>query len=554
MTATTWLVNATVITMDPARPLASALAIRDGRIAELAGGPGIGAAAGAAGGAPVQGGGRQPRPLRGERTVDLGGATVLPGFVDAHNHFSLAALEGFWADCRTPPLASVPDLQTALRAVARSTPAGQWVRGYGYHHVALAERRHPTRDELDEAVPDHPAFLVHFSHHQGVANSSALRAGGIERGTPDPPGGEIGRDRGGEPTGLLFERAMAAVEDASRAGWQSRFPGAAAAASRRYAAVGITTVQDAAVGPPMEARYREAERDSRLGIRVLRMAVSAAGWFEPPWELARTRVPEGGTGWLKVFVDGGYRCAMRLGHDGRTARRGFLFYTRDELSALLVAAWGHGWRVTCHALGNLGLETCLDGVEDAVRREPRGADRIRIDHALFVDKAILARLKALGAPVVTQPVFLHDQGVVADGRLGGLYQRPFGRLRDAGVPQAFSSDYPCGGLAPLTGIHAAVTRRSRHGGRVDDEPGVPVEAALGAYTIEAARAGGLDRLCGSLVAGKAADLVVLDRNPLDLAPDDLGRIGVLATFAEGRQVWPDGPGLGNFSAPGQSKR
>jgi predicted amidohydrolase YtcJ len=140
--------------------------------------------------------------------------------------------------------------------------------------------------------------------------------------------------------------------------------------------------------------------------------------------------------------------------------------------------------------------------------------------------------------VVTQPVFLHDQGVAGAARLGGLHERPFGRLHDAGIAQAFSSDHPCGGLAPLTGIHAAVTRRGREGERVDAEPGMPVDAALGAYTIEAARAGGLDRLCGSLAAGKSADLVVLDRNPLAVAPDELGRIRVLSTFVAGRRVWP----------------
>jgi predicted amidohydrolase YtcJ len=532
MSGTTWFVNATIVTMDPARPRASALAVRDGRIAELADARGTGAAAGGPGGfAP----GAQP--VSG-RLVDLGGATVLPGFVDAHNHFAIGALEGFWADCRTPPRQSVSDLQAALRAAARTTPPGEWVRGYGYHHAALAERRHPTRAELDEAVPDHPAFLVHFSHHQGVANSRALRAAGIGRSTPDPPGGEIGRDRAGEPAGLLFERAMAAVEGASRAGGESRFLDVVAAASRRYAAVGITTVQDAAVSPAMEARYREAERAGRLGIRVLRMAVTDSGWFEPPWALARTPVPDGEERWLKVFVDGGYRCAMRLRRDGETVTRGFLFYARDELAALLAAAWRSGWRVTCHALGNLGLETCLGAVEDAVRREPRGADRVRIDHALFVDEIALGRLQGLGVPVVTQPVFLYDQGVAGAGRLGGLHERPFGRLQDAGVRQAFSSDYPCGGLAPLTGLYAAVTRRTRDGRRADEEPGMSVEAALGAYTIEAARAGGLDRQCGSLAAGKAADLVVLDRNPLDVAPEELHRIRVLSTFVAGRPAWP----------------
>jgi predicted amidohydrolase YtcJ len=519
--ATTLFVNAVLRTLDPACPQAAALAVRDGRIVAVGS---LDAVTGTTG--------------PGDRVVDLAGATVLPGFVDAHHHFAIAALEGFWAECRTPPLGTIAEVQARLRAASRETPAGEWVRGFGYHHGALAERRHPTRFELDEAVPDRPALLLHFSHHQGVGNSRALAAAGITRGTPDPPGGEIGRDRSGEPTGLLFERAMAAVERASREGWEARFLDVATAASRRAAAAGITTIQDAAVGPGMEARYREAEERGRLGIRVLRMAVAGSGWFEPPWQLARSRAPAAGPGWLKVFVDGGYRCAMRLRRGGGTVTRGFLFYARDELAALLATAWGNGWRVTCHAIGNLGLETCLDGVEDALGRAPQGAGRVRIDHALFADERSLRRLARLGAPVVTQPAFLYDQGVGPGERLDGVLARPIGRLHEAGVAQAFSSDYPCGSLAPLTGIYAAVTRRSREGPRVDDEPGMPLEAALRAYTVEAARAGSLEAECGSLAVGKAADLVVLDRDPLAGTPDELPRIAVLRTFVAGRQVWP----------------
>jgi hypothetical protein len=510
--------NGTILTMDPARPVAAALAIRDDRIVALGGAAEL------------------PRLRDAAReVVDLAGRTVVPGFVDAHNHFAIAALEGFWAECRTPPLATIAEVQAALRAVAAETPSGSWVRGYGYHHAALAERRHPTRWELDEAVPGRPAFLLHFSHHQGVANSAALAAAGITRGTPEPAGGEIGRDRSGEPTGLLFERAMATVEGASREGWEARFPEVLEAAIRRYAAVGITTVQDAAVGSGMEARYRAAEREGRLALAVQRMAVSPEGWFEPPWALARAPA---GPGPLKVFVDGGYRCALSTVRAGRVVTRGFLFYQRGELADLLATAWRAGWHVTCHAIGDVGVDVGVGAIEDALRREPRGEGRIRLDHAIFLTEGLIGRIRTLGVPVVTQPSFLYDQGAVGRGLPPGVIERPLGRLHAAGIRQAFSSDYPCGALAPLVGIYAAVTRRARDGRRVDDEPGMSPEAALAAYTIEAARAGGLERECGSLEPGKRADFVVLDRNPLAQPPDDLLGVRVVRTFAAGREVWP----------------
>ncbi|MFQ5898029.1 MAG: amidohydrolase [Candidatus Methylomirabilia bacterium] len=512
------LVNATILTMDRSFPVAEALAIRDGRIVAV-------------------GSTDEVLSLR-EREyelVDLDGKTVLPGFVDAHNHFAIAALEGFWADCRTPPLRTIPEIQAALRAAAGSTPPGEWIRGWGYHHANLAERRHPTRAELDEAVPDRPALLMHFSHHQCVANSKALAAAGIARGTPDPRGGEIARDKAGGPTGLLFERAMGPVEAASREGSEARFSEVVAAASRRYAACGITTVQDAAVGPVTERGYLDAQRAGQLAIRVQRMAVGASGWFDPP----ENRVREQAAGRvLKLFVDGGYRCAMRLPREGGERTSGFLFYRQEELADLLVAAWRAGWRVTCHALGNWGVEVAVEGIEAALRREPEGQGRIRIDHAMFLTPGLILRIRALGVFVVTQPTFIYDLGIRSDRLPPGLLTLPFGSLLREGIPLAFSSDYPCGTLAPLTGIYAAASRRSRDGEAVGPEEKISVQAGLEAYTLGAARAGGLEGECGSLEAGKLADLVILDANPLELPVEQLPGLRVLKTLVAGRQLWP----------------
>jgi len=167
-------VNATVLTMDASLPVAQALAVKDGRIVEV-------------------GGTDEVLWLREDdyEVIDLEGRTVVPGFVDPHNHFSIGAFETLWADCRDAR--SVADLQQTLAAAARDTPGGAWVRGVGYDHHLVGV--HPTRGELDAAVPDRPALVMHFSHHQCVANSRALAAAAIRRSTPDPPGGEIARDK-----------------------------------------------------------------------------------------------------------------------------------------------------------------------------------------------------------------------------------------------------------------------------------------------------------------------------------------------------------------------
>lgn len=495
------LVNGTVLTQDDSLPVAQALAVKDGRIVEV-------------------GGTDEILWLREDEyeLIDLAGRTVVPGFVDPHNHFSIAALEVFWPDCRTAD--SVDDLQRRLAVAAAGTPAGEWIRGVGYDHTRLPGRRHPTRADLDAAVPDRPALLVHYSHHQAVANSAALAAAGITRATPDPPGGEIARDRAGEPTGLLFERALGAVEAASRVGWEARFVEVARAATLRYAALGLTTIQDAAVSPAMARRYAEARAAGALAIDVGEVHVGSAGWFDPPDDAA-PGAP------VKLFADGGYRCAMRLGD--RVS--GFLFYERQALAARMIAAWRSDRGVVCHALGNLGVETAVGAIEDALAREPAGRGRVRVDHAMFLDRASLVRLVDLGVWVVVQPSFIWDHGGHAPSP--EVMLRPFATARAAGLPQAFSSDYPCGENAPLVGIQAAVTRRTRLGEPAGLEEALPVEAALRAYTLDAARAAGLDGDRGSLVSGKRGDLVVLSQNPLECRPEAIKDLQVLQTWVQG---------------------
>jgi predicted amidohydrolase YtcJ len=497
------LVNATVVTMDDSLPVAQALAVKDGRIVEV-------------------GGTDEILWLREDdyEVIDLAGRTVVPGFVDPHNHFSIGALEVFWPDCRAA--ASLDELQRLLAGAAASAPPGEWIRGVGYDHGRLPGRRHPTRHDLDAAVPDRPALLVHFSHHQAVANSAALAAAGITRATPDPPGGEIARDKAGEPTGLLFERAMSAVEVASRSGWEARFVDVARAATLRYAALGLTTIQDAAVSPAMAQRYAAARAAGALAIDVQEVRVGSTGWFDPPDDAA-PGAP------LKLFADGGYRCAMRLG-DRVT---GFLLYERQALAARLVDAWRARRDVVCHALGNLGVETAVGAIEDALAREPAGRGRVRIDHAMFVDRALLTRLVDLGVWVVVQPSFIRDHGGAAPAP--DVLLRPFATARAAGLRQAFSSDFPCGENAPLLGIEAAVTRRTRLGEASGLEEALPVEVALQAYTLDAARAAGLtDRGC--LMAGKRADLLVLSGDPRECPAGSIGGVRVLQTWVGGDRI------------------
>jgi predicted amidohydrolase YtcJ len=313
------------------------------------------------------------------------------------------------------------------------------------------------------------------------------------------------------------------VERASRAGREARFVDVARAATLRYAALGITTIQDAAVSPSMARRYAEARAAGALAIDVGEVHVGSTGWFDPPDDAA-PGAP------VKLFADGGYRCAMRLGD--RVS--GFLFYEREALAARMVAAWRSGRGVVCHALGNLGVETAVGAIEDALAREPAGRGRVRVDHAMFLDHASLARLVDLGVWVVVQPSFIWDHG----GRSPSpeVLLRPFATAHAAGLRQAFSSDYPCGENAPLLGIQAAVTRRTRLGEPSGPEEALPAETALRAYTLEAAWAAGVEHDRGMLMPGKRADFIVLSSNPLDGPPEAIKDVQVLQTWVEGVPV------------------
>jgi predicted amidohydrolase YtcJ len=282
------------------------------------------------------------------------------------------------------------------------------------------------------------------------------------------------------------------------------------------------------VTPTMTRRYAEARAAGALPIEVSEVMVGSRGWFERPEDAA--------AGPLKLFVDGGYRCAMRVMRNGAPQTSGFLFYERAELTARLLAAWGAGRRVVCHAIGNLGLETAVGAIEDAIRTMPDGRARVRIDHAIFLTRELIARLADLQIWVVAQPSFLWDMGLPLSRGPSpdpSVLPRPFGSTVRAGVRQAFSSDFPCGSNAPLLGIAAAVTRTSRTGQVAAPDEAITAAEALEAYTLGAARASTLDDVCGSLEPGKRADLLVLSADPLACAPDDLARIEVEETWLKG---------------------
>jgi predicted amidohydrolase YtcJ len=530
------LVNARVLTMDPARPTAEAVAIADGRISA------VGATADL-----------MARRGRDAEVIDLGGRTLLPGFVDAHNHFGPTTLEPVGVDLANPRAEDIPAIQARIAEAARTLPAGAWIRAFGYSDLLLRERRHPTRWEIDEAAPDHPVVLIHSSYHRAVANSRALALAGIGPGHSYLPNGVIDCDPAGEPIGVLAEAATNPVQRLSITALLERHADRlfdlVEANARRHLALGITAVQDAWVPPAFHDLFHRAAAAGRLPIYYTPLRGSANGLFDTPapWldgdGIDADLPPRLRRGGIKLFADGaGVTSALRIpGHAGHAdgVDEGILFYTQDAIDGLVERAHRKGLTVAIHAIGNRGIQAAIHAIEGTRRAVPAGEAPMRVDHFFWATDADIARVKAANACIVTQPVGIWQYGdrAAAVQRPPQFLQYPIAQIRAAGVDVAGSSDAPCFALSPLWAIAAAVERRTAGGRSYFPEQAVSVEEAIRAYTMGSARAGGTDDVEGSITPGKLANLVVLAEDPREAPPGRIRDIAVDETWVDGERVY-----------------
>jgi predicted amidohydrolase YtcJ len=460
----------------------------------------------------VAAGGAGVMAFKGPRTrvVDLHGCAVLPGFNDAHAHVVYYGLTRFGADLGG--VRSMAEIIQRLRAHGRRLKAGEWQHGMGYRAPELAENRSPHRLELDRATGRRPCYIDERGGHSRVANSAALGAAGITADTKDPPGGRIGRDRDGTPSGLLLEGAMRLVADVEPAPGLGRRTQAILKAQRLLLSRGITSV-GAAVNRGFADDLRAYEKlaeGGRLRIRVNEFL---------SWELLEAasglgvRAGFGGplvrAGPIKVFIDGGAeRVAMRSGG-------GVWRTTPTELRELVATATAAGLQVAAHAIGDGAIEAMCDAVEAA----GGSALRHRVEHCTICPPDLQVRLARLRMVAVMQPMAARLGRVAAAlyfparDRAHLAAHRP---LLRAGVLVAFSSDLPVTpDPNPWAGIRAAID---------DQVNGVSVLAALRAYTAAGAYASFEERIKGSLEPGMLADLQVYARDPLGESPSTWERL------------------------------
>jgi predicted amidohydrolase YtcJ len=468
----------------------------------------------------------------GATVVDLAGRTLVPGFIDAHAHLSIAALHPRWADLTA--VRDVEGLHAALRAQAAAEPDVEWVRGVGWSD--LEHGFTPTRDDLDALGLDRPVCVAHYSYHQAVVSSAGLDALGIGASTADPDGGEIGRGPDGRPNGLLVERAFSAAHAASIAPYRDpdRWADHVERAARALLADGVTCVHDAACPPSAEALYAAMARDRRLPVAVVTMPHAEA--LLSPLDRSRLDGPttgEGGhrlrVGPVKLFADGGTLPAIDGHVHGHRISIGCVFAgLADEVDEVVA----RGFRVAVHAIGNAGAQSALDAFTAAARRHGDDDHRFRLEHATLLGAEQPRRMASLGVVGVVQPGFVRHMGGAVDGfELDELTWMPFADLVAAGVTIAGSSDSPCAFSEPLLTSALGVTRLTSKGTIASPEQSVPYETWLEAYTAGAAYAGGQEAERGRIAAGLVADLVVLDGS-LDAAHPPT----VAETWVDGERV------------------
>ncbi len=532
------LLNANIHTLDSKNPHATALALRDGKIAAV--------------------GDDSLRALAGPHTrlVDLEGRTVLPGLTDAHIHFEWYSIGLANVDVETETLAE------ALRRVAErasATPPDQWIRGHGWNATRWGID-FPTAAQLDSAAPDHPVYLTTKSMHAGWANSAAMRLAGVTSETPDPPGGKVLRDERGAPTGIFLETAMDLITARSYTsageGQQRTGPTVEDVAramllgQQRAWELGLTSLHDFD-GVRCFKAYQLLRERGQLGLRVVKnlpvayldhaIALGLRSGFGDDW----IRL-----GNVKVFMDGalGPRTAQMIEpYEGEPENFGIVVTDKEELYEHATKAAQAGLAMTVHAIGDKANHDLLD-VYETIRNEGRGesetrpykALRHRCEHVQVLHPDDWARLGQLNVIASMQPIHAPSDMQMADKHWGarrtpGAYA--WRTQLNAGAVLAFGSDAPVENPNPFWGIHAAVTRR-----RADGTPGqgwhpeqrLTVEEAVCGFTLGAAYAGNMENKIGSLALGKYADLIVIDRDIFACDPMDIKDTQVLRTMVEGK--------------------
>jgi predicted amidohydrolase YtcJ len=482
------------------------------------------------------------------RVIDLQGKRVTPGFNDSHVHFldggmGLASVQ--LRDARTPE-----EFRDRIRDFASKLPKGRWILNGNWDHENWTPPALPTRRLMDAVTPDNPVFINRLDGHMCLANSPALKLAGVTRETPDPPGGAIVRDAGGEPTGVLKDAAMNYVYKVIPSPSEEVMAEAIRAALAYAAENGVTSVQDMSASPDIFGVYQKLLANGELTVRVYgiqplsewgRLArVGVRAWF------GNDKLKIGG---LKGFADGSLGSTTALFFEPYLDAPKSSGLPSDEMLPEgkmlnnILDADRAGLQVAVHAIGDKANKTILDVFAEVEKRNGARDRRLRIEHAQHLRPEEIKRFGAERVIASMQPYHAIDDGRWAENRIGpnrakGTYA--FRSLLDAGATLAFGSDWFVAPMEPLMGIYAAVTRRTLDSRRPQGwvpEQKITVAEAVRAFTMGSAYASGDEKVKGSIEVGKLADLVVLSADIFKIDPVEIEKAKVVMTIFDGKVIY-----------------
>jgi len=529
---TTYYLHGHIYTNDPKQPWATAMAIRDEKIFCV----------GSIEHILLECGGAKPE----AESVNLKGRFVMPGFNDAHTHLGSAGRDKLKLDLKGAE--SVAELQRRLHAAALEHKPGDWILGSGWDQTLWPDKKFPTRQELDEAAPDNPVFLVHISGHVAVANSMALKRTEIAPDTKNPTGGEIERDAAGNPTGMLKEApAMEFVEQKIPDPTMEQRRKGIESVLQELAQNGVTSAQDNSDWEDFLV-YHDLKEENKLTARITEWLP-----FTAPLGELQNRRSEGGstdpwlkTGALELVYDGalGTRTAAMLApYSDDPGTSGILALEPEKLKAMALERDKAGFQLAIHAIGDRANRVVLDVFEAVIRVNGVRDRRDRIEHAQVVAPEDIPRFGTLHVIASMQPSHESNDLRWAEERLGpervkGAYA--WNSLQKAGATLAFGTDYDVEPINPLRGLYACVTRELPEGGPAggwQPQEKISLGDCIRAYTNGSAYAQFEDGKKGELKVGECADFLVLSEDITKAEPKELLKTEVLQTVVGGRTVF-----------------
>jgi predicted amidohydrolase YtcJ len=512
--------NGTMITVDAAFSVATALAVRGDRVVDV-GDDGL------------------LRRYDAAQTIDLAGRAVVPGFIDTHTHIRGRARRHI----DLGGVESIVQLQSLIRSKVTELGEGEWITGYGWSEDELAEGRRPLRWDLDEAAPANPVILTRAGGHSAVASSLALQLAGVTSETPQPEGGVIELDENGRLNGVIRERQGLVgrlVPDAT----PEEIRETMIQMLRDQLVLGITSLVQAGEGPNGYARWEDIYAEfgdelPRATVQIRWVGTERLSEFGRKTGDGDDRLQVGA---IKVLVDGGFTgpaAFTREPYRGETEYRGSLNLPVEELYALVDTASALGWQLGLHAIGDSAIVLTVDAIVNALQGTPRDDHRHYLNHFTVTPPAeAMDRMAENGIAIAQQPNFTYTLEGRYVANLEGerlAHNNPLKIPMEHGIFMGLGSDILP--IDPLVGLYAAVTRKGMSGEVYGPEERLTMEEAIRGYTADAAWFTYEEGLKGSLEPGKLADMVVLSEDPLTIDPERIMEMEVEMTILGGRVVY-----------------